>query len=165
MKKGRTRTGLLWIWISILVVALDQYSKYWMTTHFQLHEAQDLYPNIRLVLAHNKGAAFSMLSEHPHLALYLFSTTAALVIMGLFFWLFTMAASARWVAVSVSLLLGGAIGNLVDRVRFGYVIDFIDVYVDQWHWPVFNIADVAICLGAVMLVIDVIWLSGKKVLS
>ncbi len=160
-----SRTALVWIWISLLVILLDQYSKYWISNTIQLHDSYDLIPYLRLFLDHNTGAAFSMLAQYPHLALYLFSSFSALVVMGLLFWLFTLQSSSRWVAVSISLILGGAIGNLIDRVRFGYVIDFIDVYVNQWHWPIFNIADSAVCVGAVMLVIDIIWLSRNRVKS
>jgi signal peptidase II len=159
---SQSRTALLWIWIALLVVVLDQYTKYWVSQHFQLHEALDVLPSLRLLHEHNTGAAFSLLAESPKVALYFFSSISALVIMGLLAWLFTLSASSRWVAVSVSLVLGGAVGNLIDRVRFGYVIDFIDVYVNQWHWPVFNVADMAICVGAVMLVIDVMFLSRDK---
>lgn len=163
--KNSSRTALVWIWISLLVILLDQYSKYWITSNFQLHESFDLMPFLRVFVDHNKGAAFSMLAQYPDLAFYLFSSFSALVVMGLLFWLFTLQSSSRWVAVSIALILGGAIGNLIDRVQYGYVIDFIDVYVNQWHWPIFNIADSAVCIGAFMLVIDVIWLSQKRVKS
>jgi signal peptidase II len=162
MDEKTSRTALVWIWISILVVLLDQYSKYWITSHLQLHEGWDLVPSLRLFLGHNTGAAFSMLEGQPILAMYLFSSFAALVVLGLLFWLFCLSASSRWVSVSITLILGGAIGNLIDRVRFGYVVDFIDIYVNQWHWPIFNIADAAICIGAAMLAIDAIWLSAKR---
>lgn len=161
--KSSSRTALVWIWISLLVIFLDQYSKYWISNNYELHVSYDLMPYLRLFLDHNTGAAFSMLAQYPELAKYLFSSFSALVVMGLLFWLFTLQSSSRWVAVSISLILGGAVGNLIDRVRFGYVIDFIDVYVNQWHWPVFNIADSAVCVGAVMLVIDIIWLSRNRV--
>jgi signal peptidase II len=163
MNVSKSKTALLWIWVSILVVLLDQYSKYWVSTHLQIHESQDLLPSLRLFLDHNSGAAFSMLAKSPHLALYLFSSFSAMVVMGLLFWLFTLQSSSRWVAVSISLILGGAVGNLIDRIRLGYVIDFIDVYVNAWHWPIFNVADSAVCVGACMLIIDVIWLSAKRV--
>lgn len=161
--KSSSRTALVWIWISLLVIGLDQYSKDWISHQFQLHDTYDITSFLRLYLAHNKGAAFSMLAEYPKLALYVFSSFSALVVMGLVFWLFTLQSSSRWVAVSISLILGGAIGNLIDRIRYGYVIDFIDVYVNEWHWPIFNIADTAVCIGAVMLVIDIIWISRNRV--
>lgn len=158
-----SRTALVWIWISIVVILLDQYSKYWISTNFQIHDSFDLMPYLRVFVDHNKGAAFSMLAQSPDLAFYLFSSFSALVVMGLLFWLFTLQSSSRWVAISIAFILGGAVGNLIDRVRFGYVIDFIDVYVNQWHWPIFNIADSAVCVGALMLVIDIIWLSRESV--
>jgi signal peptidase II len=163
MSEGTSRTALVWIWISIVIILLDQWSKYSITAHFQLHESYDLTSFMRLVLAHNKGAAFSMLGHSPKLALYLFSTIASMVVLGLLFWLFCLSASSRWLSVSITLILGGAIGNLIDRVRFGYVVDFIDIYVNQWHWPAFNVADTAICVGAVMIMIDAIWLSSTRV--
>ncbi len=163
--ESSSRTALVWIWISVLVILLDQYSKYWVTHQLQLHESYDLMPFLRLFLDHNQGAAFSMLAQYPRLALYFFSSFSALVVMGLLFWLFTLQSSSRWVSVSIALILGGAVGNLIDRIQFGYVIDFIDVYVNQWHWPIFNIADSAVCVGAFMLVIDVIWLSKDRVKS
>ena len=165
MNEKTSRTALWWIWISVLVVLLDQYSKYWITTHMQLHEAWDLMPSVRLFLGYNKGAAFSMLEGNPVLALYLFTSFATLVVLGLLFWLFCLSASSRLVSVGITLILGGAVGNLIDRIRFGYVIDFIELYVQDWHWPIFNVADTAICIGAAILAIDAIWLSARRVKS
>jgi len=162
MNERSTGTALVWIWVSLLVILIDQGSKYWISAHFDLYESLDLMPFLRLFLSHNKGAAFSMLGSSPVLAFYLFSTFSALVVMGMLFWIFCLQASNRWLSVSLTLILGGAVGNLIDRVRFGYVVDFIDVYVNQWHWPTFNIADSAICVGAAMLIIDAIWLSANR---
>jgi signal peptidase II len=144
------------------VVLLDQYTKYWISARLQIHEAWELMPSFQFFLSHNKGAAFSFLGDKPELALIVFSSFASLVILGLLFWLFTLSSKSRWIAVSITLILGGAVGNLIDRIRFGYVVDFIDIYVKHWHWPTFNVADIAICVGAVMLAIDAIWLGSKR---
>ncbi len=162
MNNGQSRSALVWIWISILVVLLDQYSKFWMSSHLALHESWDLIPHLRLFLSHNQGAAFSFLGSKPMLALYVFSSFSALVILGLLFWLYCAPASSRLLSVSITLILGGAIGNLMDRIRFGYVVDFIDVYIQDWHWPIFNIADSAICVGAVLLAIDSLGSSFRR---
>lgn len=154
MDKGQSKTALAWIWISILVVLLDQTSKFWMSSHLALHESWDLIPHLRLFLSHNTGAAFSFLGSKPLLAFYFFSSFSVLVIIGLLIWLYRAPASSRLFSVALTLIIGGAIGNLIDRIRFGFVVDFIDVYVGNWHWPIFNVADSAICVGAVLLAID-----------
>lgn len=155
------KTALSWIWVSVLVIILDQLSKYWVSANFDLHETLRLVPNFSLYLAHNYGAAFSMLRESPELAMVLFSIFAGIVVLGLTIWLYFIPAHARWLAVSITLILGGAMGNLIDRVRLGYVVDFFDFFVGAWHWPTFNVADIAICIGAAMMIIDVIFFKEK----
>lgn len=162
MDKGQSKTALIWIWISILLVMLDQYSKFWMSSHLALHESWDLIPHVRLFLSHNQGAAFSFLAAQPLLAFYFFSSFSVLVIIGLLIWLYRAPASSRLFSIAITLIIGGAIGNLIDRIHLGFVVDFIDIYVEDWHWPTFNVADIAICMGAVLLAIDSIGSSFQR---
>ena len=106
------------------------------------------------MLAHNAGAAFSFLSNESGWQRWFFSVIALAVSIGITLWIKKLNSSQTLLALGLSLVLGGAIGNLWDRVTLGYVVDFIDVYYQQSHWPAFNIADSAICVGAVLLVLD-----------
>ena len=104
---------------------------------------------------YNRGAAFNFLSQHGALASWLFAGIAIAVSIVLLFWLYRLPDNKKWLACGLSLILGGAVGNLVDRIVHGYVIDFLDFHLSHWHFAAFNIADSAICVGAAMLFIDV----------
>lgn len=151
---------LKWVWLSVVVIALDQLTKYLATSYLSYQEPVGVIPYFNLTLLHNTGAAFSFLSDATGWQRWFF-TIAALVVSALIvIWLYRLETSQRWLAVALALVLGGALGNVWDRFTLGYVIDFIDLYYEQWHWPAFNIADSAISLGAVMLVYDAIF--GKR---
>ena len=144
---------LRWLWLSVVVIALDQLSKQLVEATFMLYETLPLLPFFNLTLAYNEGAAFSFLSDQGGWQRWLFSGLALVVTTVLVVWLARLR-SERLLAVSLSLVIGGAVGNLIDRVLFGHVIDFLDLYYGQWHWPVFNIADAAITLGVVLMFLD-----------
>jgi signal peptidase II len=145
---------LKWLWVSGLVIMLDQLTKWWASTALNYAEPVPLVPFLNLTLMHNTGAAFSFLSQAGGWQRWFFALVAVAVSVLLTLWLRRLSAGQRWLAVALTLVLGGALGNVIDRIYFGYVIDFIDVYYQGWHWPAFNVADSAISVGAAMLIID-----------
>lgn len=145
-----------WIWfaLSIVVILGDQFTKYFMATHLVPYQPEPLMPMVNLTLAYNTGAAFSFLSGTGgwHRWFFaLFSITMCIILIG---WLIKLPRTATLQSLAVSLILGGAAGNLYDRAVLGHVIDFIDVYYKNYHWPVFNLADISICVGAFLLLVD-----------
>lgn len=146
----------VWKWyaLAIIVIALDQLSKYWVSTHFTYGQPQVITDFFNLTLLHNKGAAFSFLSSAGGWQRWFFAVVALAVSAGLTVWMARLEASQRWLLTALALVLGGAIGNLYDRVVLGHVVDFIVVHYQQHYWPAFNLADSAICVGAGMLIID-----------
>ncbi|MBI2380824.1 MAG: signal peptidase II [Gammaproteobacteria bacterium] len=159
---NESKTGALsWLWLSALVLVLDQASKLYVAAHFQYGEAVNVLPFFDLRYVHNTGAAFSFLSDAGGWQRWFFAGLAAVISLGLVYWLKTLPRAERWNACALALILGGAVGNLYDRVAYGYVIDFLDFYFGFFrpilgteHFPAFNIADSGICVGAIMLVID-----------
>jgi len=145
---------LKWLGLSLLIIVLDQASKLWVVANFDLYESIALLPGVNFTYVHNTGAAFSFLSSAGGWQRWLFVGIALVATVFLLVWLRKLKTSERWMAATLSLILGGAIGNLYDRIAYSYVIDFIDVYYDSHHWPVFNIADSAISIGVVMMLID-----------
>jgi len=145
---------LKWLWLSALVVTLDLATKAIASHYLLLYQPVPVFPGFNWTLAHNSGAAFSFLASESGWQRWFFSVIALVVSIGITIWIKRLAPTQTWLAVALTLVLGGAIGNLWDRVTLGYVVDFIDVYYQQSHWPAFNIADSAICVGAVLLVID-----------
>ena len=113
----------------------------------------EIIPFFNFTLAHNAGAAFSFLADAGGWQRWFFAGLATAVSIFIFLWIRNLKSHEKIMAAGLSLILGGAIGNLIDRVRFGYVVDFIDFYIGDWHWPAFNIADSAISVGAVILIL------------
>lgn len=149
------KKNLFWLILSVCVVLLDQISKYLVITSGLFEHFWYLLPFLNLTLAHNTGAAFSFLSQSGVPAIWFFSITAMVMSAVLCIWLYRIAEHERWLAASLALIIGGAIGNLYDRLSYGYVIDFIHFHVGNWSWPIFNIADMAISIGAIMLILDI----------
>jgi len=150
----RDFTMLKWLGLSLLVVILDQVSKSAITGSMHLFESIPIMPFFKLTYVHNTGAAFSFLSEAGGWQRWFFAALA-LVISGIIaVWLARLKHHETLLAVALSLVLGGAIGNLIDRLVYGYVIDFLDVYYQTWHWPAFNIADSAITLGVILMLVE-----------
>jgi len=145
---------LKWLGLSLLIIVLDQASKLWVVANFDLYESIALLPGVNFTYVHNTGAAFSFLSSAGGWQRWFFVGIALVASVVLLVWLWKLKTSERWMAATLSLILGGAIGNLYDRIAYSYVIDFIDVYYESHHWPVFNIADSAISIGVVMMLID-----------
>lgn len=145
---------LKWLWLSALVLILDQASKLAVDANMQLHDSIPLLPYFNLYYAHNTGAAFSFLAQAGGWQRWLFAALALVVSGVIGVWLTKLQRHETLLATALSLVLGGAIGNLIDRVAYGYVIDFLDVYYQDWHWPAFNIADSAICIGVALMLLE-----------
>jgi signal peptidase II len=142
-----------WLGISLIVILLDQVTKLTIKQMFTFGQSRPVTSFFNLVLAYNEGAAFSFLSSQGGWQRYLFtgiSVCAAILIL----YLLKRNVGQRMFCWALALILGGAVGNLIDRVAYGHVIDFLDVHAGGWHWPAFNIADSAICIGAVLFVLD-----------
>lgn len=169
---------LKWLWLAALVVVLDQASKLLATSLMSLYETHDLLPGLRLTLLYNTGAAFSFLHSAGGWQRWLFTGLALLVSGVIVNWLRKLEPGEVWQAAGLALILGGAIGNVIDRIRLGHVVDFIDVYyraeqclplfvpvrraATECHWPAFNLADSAITLGVILLIVDAIRQARRK---
>lgn len=143
-----------WLWLSAVVLILDQCSKLIADSLLQFNQPVPLLPFLDLRMVYNPGAAFSFLSDASGWQRWFFVGLTLLVSLVLVVWLRRLSAGQARLALALSLILGGAAGNLIDRVVYGHVIDFIDLYYGDWHWPVFNLADSAITLGAGLLILD-----------
>ena len=142
-----------WLWLSLLIVILDQATK-WLAEGLLLpFQPVPLMPLLNLTLMYNEGAAFSFLANAGGWQRWLFAGFALVMTLALTFWLLRLDKGERATAAALSLVIGGAIGNLIDRVQSGRVVDFIDFYVGTWHWPAFNVADSAISIGIVFLLV------------
>lgn len=143
-----------WLWCSVVVVVLDQFSKlaaeHWLTPW----QAVPVLPSFNLTLMYNSGAAFSFLAGAGGWQRWFFVVLAALISVALAVWLMRLRRDQHWQALALALILGGAIGNLIDRLLYGHVVDFIQLHYQNWYWPTFNLADSAISIGAVLLIID-----------
>lgn len=153
------RGMLSWLWVALVVIALDQLTK-WMaeSTLVEVGNYIEVMPHLNWRLAYNYGAAFSFLGSQDGWQVWFFSALAIGVSLFIVNWLRKLRKTSRWAATGLVLVLGGAIGNLIDRLLYGKVIDFIDVYfdipwvMDNYHFATFNVADIAITVGAVILV-------------
>ncbi|MDZ7803063.1 signal peptidase II [Thiohalophilus sp.] len=161
---------LRWLWLTAAVVVLDQVSKLVASASLSLHQPVELLPVFNLTLMHNSGAAFSFLSDAGGWQRWFFTGVAIVISIVIFLWIKRLR-HEHLQAASLALILGGAVGNLIDRLLHGYVVDFLDVYYRgasclpmffSWrrggqaecHWPAFNLADAAITLGVVLILVD-----------
>lgn len=148
-----------YVWILAAVVVLDQATKLLVDRLLALHESRQVVDGfLRLTYVRNRGAAFGILSdaELPYQSvLFSLLSLAALTAIALYAW--RLPAQSRLPKTALALIMGGAVGNLVDRMRLGYVIDFVDAYVGPHHWPAFNVADSAISIGVALLIVDMLW--------
>lgn len=145
-----------WFILSIIVIICDQASKYWVGVLLTPYKPLPVIPMLNITLAYNTGAAFSFLSGAGDWHRWFFAGFSLIVSIILVIWLWRTPLQARLQSAGISLILGGALGNLIDRGLHGYVIDFIDVYYKYHHFATFNIADSAICIGAAILVLDLL---------
>lgn len=145
------QSNLRWLWLTLGVIVLDQITKLWAEA--VLIDGQiELLSWFNLTLAYNTGAAFSFLADAGGWQRFFFLGIGAVAVVIIFVWLRKLQAHERNTAIGLALILGGAIGNIIDRALYGHVIDFIDWHYGTWHWPAFNIADSAISVGAVLVV-------------
>lgn len=145
-----------------LVIFLDQLSKYFISHSFYLGETFRIFSWLNFSFQQNQGAAFSFLSHSNGWQIYLLIAIAILVCFGMILWLWSQSKQNKWQALAIGLIVGGAIGNLIDRLRFGYVIDFIDFHLGNWHYATFNIADSAITIGVGILVIVLLFVPKQR---
>ncbi|KTD23714.1 lipoprotein signal peptidase [Legionella israelensis] len=145
-----------WPWFLLvgMVIFFDQASKYFVTTTLMPYHPLAIFPGLNITLAFNTGAAFSFLSDAGDWHRWFFAAFSTIVSIALVVWILRTPKSAQLQLSAISLILGGALGNLLDRAFSGYVIDFIQVYYKSYYWPIFNLADSAICIGAALLLID-----------
>jgi signal peptidase II len=150
-------SGIRWLWISVLVIAVDQLSKLWIERTMMLGDAFAVLPVLDIVRAHNTGAAFSFLADAGGWQRWAFSLLAVGVSIALVFWLRRLAITTHaLLAFGLALILGGAIGNVIDRFEHGYVVDFVHAHWGSAYFPAFNFADAAISIGAVLVILDAI---------
>lgn len=142
------------LWLSLLVVVLDQLSKAWIMASFQDYEVLRVWPVFNLTLVYNTGAAFSFLSDAGGWQRWFFVVIGVTVSAAMVVWLARLDERERLTAYGLALVVGGAVGNLIDRIWLGKVVDFLQWHWQDWYWPSFNLADSAITLGVVLLLID-----------
>lgn len=142
-----------WLILAIIIIIADQLSKNWAVDALIFEQSRPLTSFLNLTLVYNTGAAFGFLASSGGWQLYVFAGLAIIASIILIF-LLHKHQKEKHLAWAFSLILGGAIGNLIDRFNHGYVVDFIDFYYKNYHWPAFNIADAAICIGAILIVMD-----------
>jgi signal peptidase II len=155
----QNKMAFSWLLMSLLIVVLDLWTKGLATESLSLYRPVELTSWLNMTLAHNYGAAFSFLSDAGGWQRWLFTGLASVVTVILIVWLFRLPAREKLTAAALGLIIGGAVGNLIDRINNGYVVDFIDVYYHDWHWPAFNLADSAITGGVILLLVDGLFLS------
>jgi signal peptidase II len=142
-----------WLSLSVIVIVLDQLSKVAINAHFVYGESLAVTPFFNLVLAHNTGAAFSFLHDAGGIQRWLFSAIAIVASVWII-WLLHKHQAEKLFSFSLAFILGGALGNLIDRVAYGYVVDFLDFYWGSYHFAAFNLADSAITCGAALLILE-----------
>ena len=143
-----------WLWLSLAVVLLDQATKFLVTRFIDLYERVEVLPVLDFTLLHNTGAAFSILADASGWQRGFFIGLGIVVCLVLIVWLWRLPRGERLLPISLALIVGGAVGNVIDRVTHGYVIDFIHAHWGEAYFPAFNVADSAITIGAALLLLD-----------
>ncbi len=159
--------GIKWLWLTTVVIILDLWTKNLASQYLQMHVPVTIISGFNLTLLHNTGAAFSFLSDSGGWQRWFFICLTLVISTFIVIWMCRLETNQRWITCALAMILGGALGNLWDRINLGYVIDFIDISIIflPWRifnpWPTFNIADSAITIGAIMLIIDAIWFDSE----
>ena len=151
-----------WLMLSVIILLLDQITKFYAVQSLTLYEQKYIYDGVNLTLMHNTGAAFSFLSDAGGWQRWFFIGISCLVSIIIVVWMYNTLTKSRWLLLALVFILGGALGNLWDRVTLGYVIDFIEVYYNDLYWPAFNIADSAITIGAIILILDTVFIDRSS---
>lgn len=152
--------GIKWLWLAVLIIVLDRLSKIWVVSHLTLFQPMPLLPIFNLTLAYNTGAAFSFLNSASGWQNVLFGGLAIIVSIVLMVAMFNTPAIQRLKNIAYALILAGALGNAWDRFLYGYVIDYFDFHIGTWHFAIFNVADSAVCIGALLLAF--VWMREKS---
>jgi signal peptidase II len=155
---------IVWLWLSVVIAILDQVSKYYMSQILTLCEPGNcsslvMLPVFKFTLLHNEGAAFSFLSDAGGWQRWVLVFVSTAVSAVLIVWIARLKSDEKWLALTLSLILGGAVGNLIDRVQLGYVVDFIVVHYENSYFPAFNVADSAITVGGAFMILDILFFS------
>lgn len=143
----------LWMGLALVLLVIDQVTKIHFETSFSLGQVEPVFAGFNLVLAHNTGAAFSFLADAGGWQRWAFTGLALAVIVAMIV-LLARNSHRTLMSLALTLIAAGAMGNMIDRAVYGYVVDFLDFYWQGWHWPAFNVADIAICGGAFFLILD-----------
>ena len=159
---ARQSSGWRWLPVTLAVIAVDQLIKAWIVAHLTVYGTVRLLPVLDITLTYNRGAAFSFLAGASGWQKWLFAGLAVAVAAGITLWLRRLNGRSQWMlCLSLTLILGGALGNLIDRLRIGHVVDFILAHWHRVYFPwAFNVADSAITVGAALLLIDA-WLESR----
>ncbi|RWR00577.1 lipoprotein signal peptidase [[Pantoea] beijingensis] len=154
MRKPLLSTGLRWLWLVLVLIVIDFGSKQWVMNNFMLHQSMSVMPSLNFFYAHNYGAAFSFLADKGGWQRWFFAGIAIAIAVALLVMMYRTPASLKLNNIAYALIIGGALGNLFDRAYHGFVVDFIDFYIGDWHFATFNIADCGITIGAVLIVLE-----------
>jgi signal peptidase II len=158
----RKHGALRWLWLALAVVVADQLTKALIVSGFELYEVRDVLPVLEITRLHNTGAAFSLLADASGWQRWFFVALATAVSAGIVYWLRNMPqGSAAFLPAALALVMGGALGNLVDRIWHGYVVDFLHFHWGTAYFPAFNVADSCITVGAGLLILDAV-LEGRR---
>ncbi len=160
MKSARIPGQLVWLWLTTVVIVLDQITKNMVVGRFSLYERLEVFPHFNLTLAYNTGAAFSFLADAGGWQRWFFTAIAVAASVMILIWLARLTKAETLQGIALALILGGALGNFYDRLVLGHVVDFLDFYWGNYHFPAFNIADAAITIGAGLIILDM--LLGEK---
>jgi signal peptidase II len=156
------KSALIWVWLAVIVVALDQLTKWFVIENFELYEIRPVGPFLDLTRLHNEGAAFGILADAGGWQRWFFLALAGAIGVAIVVWLRSLPARGQyWLAIGLALILGGAVGNAWDRFFDGYVVDYLHFHWGDAFFPAFNVADIAITTGAIMLIIDAL-LDGRR---
>jgi signal peptidase II len=157
------KTALIWVWLSVIVVALDQLTKWFVVGSFELYEIRPVGPFLDLTRLHNEGAAFGILANAGGWQRWFFLALAGAIGVAIVVWLRSLPARGQyWLAIGLALILGGALGNAWDRFFDGFVVDYLHFHWGDAYFPAFNVADIAITTGAFMLIIDALLESRRR---
>ncbi|MDN3651709.1 signal peptidase II [Thalassotalea ponticola] len=159
------QTGLRWLWLALLMLIVDQATKQLVVATMDYRQSIAVMPFFNLTYVHNTGAAFSFLADQGGWQRWFFSAIAALMSVLLVVWMAKTPKQQKLISIAFALILSGALGNLIDRLMFGYVIDFLDFYLGNYHWPAFNVADSAIFVGAALMIFDAFTSDDKTTLN
>lgn len=158
----KRKSGLSFLWLGALAFVLDLWIKYLVVQNFDLYQSVNILPIFNLTYVRNYGAAFSFLADHSGWQKYFFIVLAIGISLMLAYFMWKNEPSQKLQNSAYALIIGGALANMTDRIYHGFVVDFFDFYWDIYHYPVFNVADIAICIGAGLLALDAFKSEKKK---